>query len=475
MGKRSKLLMIGLVLVFALLVADYAGGQDDQSAGSPTLISETETPSDLIQQAQVLLTQAQELLKQPNPPPAPPPPPEPPPPPPPAEPPPPPPPAPELGTSLPPRMPESSGPTVTVGVGGSVANAVNTASSGTTILVRGGNYGVTSILHRHFLPTNPVTIQSYPGEQARFVGQSAFTNALYLQDMQGVRLRNITASARTNINIKIDNSHDIELDQVMSRDSGRDGTTANGGQGLLIVGYSDPANDFCRSENVQVWNSTFTNNGGTSTGYSGSENHDHAIYAGGSLSTGNTATCGGLVGYVIANDLFFDSPAGFTVQIGGAAREGIITNNTFYNVTTSAAVSGSQIVVWSPKYNGFGTQNNRITNNIFVKQNGHAIDASLGWNPPGNVVVNNIAYQFKSPAYYPVYGAFTAGFTVGANLPDADPGFVSPTGTFGNLTGRDFHLQAGSPAREKSDPAYTPPFDAEGFAREPAAALGAYR
>jgi hypothetical protein len=400
--------------------------------------------------------------------------------------PPPPPPPPNLGGSLPARMPESSGNTwvAAFGASGSTCSAASPcslstawgskATSGDTINLRGGTYsGVFILGNKTFSTANPVTIQSYPSETATFTGTGSFgTNAFNLEYSTGVRVRNITFAARKNTNVKVTNAKHIEFDKILSRDSGRDGVSVGqGGMGLLVVGNASETG--LRSEDVQVWNSIFTNNGGQSTGSAGSENHDHAIYLGGGQATGNTATAGGCVGFVIANDLFFDSPAGYTVQLGGAARDGVVTNNTFYNVTTSAAVSGSQIVVWSPNYGGYGTQNVRITNNIFSKQNGHAVDTSLGWNPPGNLVVNNLAWIFETPAYYPIYGSYT-GFTVGTNLPAADPLFVAPTGTFGSLTGRNFHLQSGSPALGQSDPAFTPPFDLDDNARPVAPALGAF-
>ena len=130
-----------------------------------------------------------------------------------------------LGTKLPPRMPESSATkTLYVSPTGSDSNAgtlvapyhtlgkaLLAASSGTVCC---GSYGTTQITGRRFDPADPVTVRSYPGERAVFVGQSIYTNAFYLGDCQGIRLRDLTFDAPYDTNIKFDTSQHIELDKV---------------------------------------------------------------------------------------------------------------------------------------------------------------------------------------------------------------------------------------------------------------------
>jgi hypothetical protein len=62
-----------------------------------------------------------------------------------------------------------------------------------------------------------------------------------------------------------------------------------------------------------------------------------------------------------------------------------------------------------------------------------------------------------SPDYLGSYGR-VACFTPGQNLATMNPLYV-------NRSGGDYHLQAGSPARNAGDPAYTPPLDADGNPR----------
>jgi hypothetical protein len=386
-----------------------------------------------------------------------------------------------LGTSLPARMPESSGSrSLYVSTGGSDANAgtlaapvatlskaFSLAQDGAIIYIRGGNYGVQIVTNRDFSALNPVTLESYPGERATFVGQAAYNNAVLFQGDSGIRIRDVTFAARTNINLKIDRSQHIEIDHIVSRDSGRDCTSdfpACSGMGLLVVG-GDPGFTPTYNEDIQVWNSVFTNNGGIGTGtWASAAAHDHAIYlCGGSGQT--TGLEDGCRSFVIANNLIFDSPTGFAIQLGQSARNGYVVNNTIENSTTGDPPACA-LVVWGQ--GSWADQNILITNNIFSTVTGtssNAVCASLGGkNLIANVVRNNLAFGVSGKAYDPTYGSYT-GFTVGTNLPNADPLYVDRSGTYGVLGTKDFHLQAGSPALGKGDPAYTPPRDANGTPR----------
>lgn len=389
-----------------------------------------------------------------------------------------------LGSSLPARMPESSGSrSIYVSTGGSDSNAGTLAApvatlgkafalaqDGAIIYVRGGNYGVQMVVNRDFSPLNPVTLQSYPGERATFVGQTAFNNAVLFQGDSGIRIRNVIFAARTNINLKIHESQHIEVDHVISRDSGRGCTTdfpSCSGMGLL-AGGGDPAYSPSYIDDLQIWNSVFTNNGGTGVA---AQNHDHAIYlcGGSGASTGAEDGCRS---FVIANNLIADSPTGYPIQIGQSARNGYIVNNTIDNTTTPSQFCA--IVVW-----GTGTwadSNDLIANNLITNVAGsgsNAVCASLGKNLTGNVVRNNLAWGVNGTAYDPAYGSYM-GFVAGSNLPNADPKYVDTVGIFSDLSTKDFHLQASSPALGKSDPSYTPPLDNDGNARPAAPALGAF-
>jgi hypothetical protein len=191
-------------------------------------------------------------------------------------------------------------------------------------------------------------------------------------------------------------------------------------------------------------------------------NHDHAIYmcGGSGASTGLEDGCRS---FVIANNLLFDGPDGYVIQLGQSARNGFIVNNTIDN-STAGSTPACAVILW-----GTGTwkdANDLFTNNIITNVAGSASNAicTSGGNLVGNLVRNNLAYGVNGTAYEPVWGSYV-GFTVGTNLPNADPLYVDRSGTYGVLSTKDFHLQAGSPALGKGDSAYTPPTDAYGTPR----------
>jgi hypothetical protein len=420
-----------------------------------------------------------------------------------ASPPPPPPPPPPsgLGSGLSARMPESSGAkTLVVSPAGSGTSCtVSTpcafneawalAASGTVIQLRGnaGTYaGNLMIMNRDYSSTNPVTLTTYPGDpQATFVGTTTHPQEVFdFAGDSGIRIRNVSLAPPWNSGFKIEESQHVELDHVLVHNSGSSCPstaifTQCGGGGVLVSG-GDPTYSPSYSADVQIWNSVFVNNGGTSTDATvgccnSSSRHDHALYLGAGGAPTNT-TEGGFRSMVVANNLIYDSRPGYPVQIGGEGRNLIFTNNTIYN--TSNADVGCGIVFWAE--GNWPDQNNLIVNNIVstIPTSGAsstgAVCSVTAKSGLTNYVRNNLAYGVPSPAYDPRWGStnpitFFCGTSSsdscpGKNQPNADPLFVNGGGTYGSMS-KDFHLQSGSPALGKGDPAYTPPTDASGAAR----------
>ena len=395
-----------------------------------------------------------------------------------------------LGTSLPARMPESVGPIVTVAAGGSVANAVNAASSGTTIQLHGGNYGLTSVSHKWFSETNPVTITSYPGERAVFVGTTAYANALDFEDVSGIRFRGITVDAPYDTGLKLEDAQNVEIDGIIARNTGTLSSTLAGGQGILVGG--GPASGYTNSisKNVQILNSDIYNVGSLATA-SNALREVHGIYMC-SAHNATWPTPTGCDGFVVANNTIHANWAGYGIQLGSGAMNGFVVNNTIdHTGFNSAGVDkgsgtesgGCGIIVWSSQNNIGRTKNDVIANNIFANGVANAVcsSANTADDVLNNVVKNNLAYNNGlhctgtgcTITYNPLYGThtlFNCGATPcpGENLPNGNPLFVTP-GAMGN-----YHLQVGSPALGKSLPAFTPPFDKDGVARPSAPALGAF-
>src|SRR5436190_5767155 len=320
-----------------------------------------------------------------------------------------------LSTALPPRLPESSGTqTLVVSPAGSVTSscalstpcsfdrAWSLASSGTVIQLRGnaGTYSRNFLISgRSYSSSNPVTMTTYRGDPiATFVGtsvkpQQAFTVA----GDQGIRFRNIKVFAPLNGGIKVEESWHIELDKLQIIGNGASCPSTStftqcGGTGVY-VGGGNPGFFTAYSDDVQIWNSVFANNGGTSTYASvgccnSSTNHDHAMYLGGGSSTTNET---GFRSMVVANNLIFDEHNGYPVQIGQSGRNLTFTNNTIDN--TSSTDAQCAIVLW-----GTGTwadSGDLFVNNIISNVAGsssNAVCSVVGKNLTGDHVRNNLAY-----------------------------------------------------------------------------------
>jgi pectate lyase len=414
-----------------------------------------------------------------------------------------------LGTSLPSRLPQSSGKGGTYYVDGSSGSDSNSGSAaapwrtidralksvpatGSKIEVAPGTYyasgtGYAFTFARSASIDDPITLEAQvPGTVTIANGNpSNWTIGAWIHDASGLRVRNITFHVLAAVGqgadeLLIENSNRIEIDHCTF--------LSTGSQGVIVRGGDSNA----AAEDVWIVNNTFrpdagdptaqgTGNAWSPSDYFGSAG-SHWIYAGQHGSDASADLASGSERLVIANNVFTGSTAGDDIQLGPQARNGYVVNNTFYGnhamqlLGSSARYVGNAVSLYSDG-SPYATGNNLVANNIFVDIDGHAVYGCCSSPQTGNVVQGNLSYGLRngsgwqgptSQDYLSWYeSSSTTLFSTGAgNRPNANPLLASP-GSY------DFHLQAGSPAIGAAMPAYTPPTDMAGNPRPAAPDLGA--
>lgn len=376
-----------------------------------------------------------------------------------------------LGTSLPTRLGQSTGQSFYVdGVSGSDSNPGTIAApwktitkawqtvplAGSTIYVRAGTYAYQiNLTNRLATATSPVTVRAYPGERVVLTGSgTGGYPALFVARASGVRIEGFVVSDPVGDGIRVDGAADVEI--VGNT------ITHNGMQGVMVGGSATSGQTY--STNVQIWANRFYGNGGY---WPGGDPYaalgTHSIYYGNTPSN-TDGIQHGAVGGVIADNLFYDQPNGYHVQVGSQNNGLIITNNSFYNAYQPDTRAGNAIQIYGES-NQFATKNVLVVNNIISTDANHGVYGS-GPSMPSNVVRNNLAWKNPLGDFVAQYGTSTL-FTLGpGNVAGIDPKFVSASAD-------DFHLASGSAAIGRADPAYAPPTDFDGRARSSAPDLGA--
>jgi Right handed beta helix region/Protein of unknown function (DUF1565) len=368
-----------------------------------------------------------------------------------------------LGTSLPPRLGQSTGGQYYVdGQSGSDSNAGTLAAPwrtitkawnavpfGSTINVRAGTYSTQTYLSgRSASAANPITIRAYPGETVILRNDSSAGAAVYIDRSSGVRIQGFRITNPSSDGIKVLNSSDIELVS--------NSVYGNGNQGIIVGGGGSTAPTY--SKNVQLWSNRIYSNGALSY-----TPFQHGVYYG-ATGSNTDGIQHGAVGGVIANNVFYDQPTGFHIQVGSQVDGVIITNNTFTTASNTSDANLGNAIQFYGEGNQFAPKNVLVVNNA-IAFNAHRGVHGAGPSMPSNVVRNNLAYENPMGDFVPVWGSSTV-FTLGANMTGADPRFV-------DRGAKDFHPRADSPLVGRADPAYAPSVDATGAARSGAPDLGA--
>jgi hypothetical protein len=332
--------------------------------------------------------------------------------------------------------------------------------SGSVVLVRAGTYVGMVEYHRRGDSRKPVTLRAYPGERVLLTAPpNSNTHAVWVGGASAFRLRGFEITSPTsNIGVMVENSEDIEIVGCDVHHTGRSGVLVTG------TGSKQPAGN----RNIQIWNSRFHDNGGNAQlENAGNRIGGHSVYWGG-IGSNTDGIDHTTYGGVIANNLFYDQPYGYQLQIGSEASGLVVTNNTFVSATHPSP-GGSAIVLYSETQSAqYVTRNVLIVNNIIAYAANRGVFGSGGGGLMAtNVVHNNLAYGNAKGNFLAYFGSVdNVLFQLKENLTGRKPLFVAPTL-------RDFRLQSRSPAIGKASPEYAPPVDFAGHPRIGAPDLGA--
>ena len=338
-------------------------------------------------------------------------------------------PPPTIGASLPATLAASTGATFYVSTTGSDSNpgsaeapwrtvqkALDTLGPGERALVRSGTYSEDLFMSRAGTAQDPITVTAYPGETAvlRPAATSGDTYAIIFSEaayvrLQGFLIEGSTGTSAANVYVT-GSSHHIEIagnEIRYGQDQGfyADATTSH----VYLLGNIVHSNGLTRVEG---------------------QHQNHGIYIKGAHD-------------LIANNIIYNHPYGFGLQLWGANHDTVVIDNTIVG-------SGhSSIIVGGP---GAGVYNITITNNVLHGGSwGVQMDTTC---PTGPITIErNLMHAYKEGAIESGCGAVSAAGNI-----LADPGFV-------DYAARDLRLEAGSPGLEVAVAEWSAPRDIEDHSR----------
>lgn len=342
-------------------------------------------------------------------------------------------PLPTFGTSLPARIPLSTGTNFYVSTTGSdaasgaigtpwrtIQHAIDTVpANGSIINVRQGTYSEGEIgVNRTGNASNPITIQSFPGETAtvsggRFLTYTDAGNASY------VRIQNLNITGGSD-GWKIEYGHHMEINNCV--------ISGQANMGVLLGGGATQTTD------VQVWNCRISGIGD----FNPTANQDHGIY------TTNVDRV------VVANCLIYDIVSGFGIQIYPETHNSFFVNCTIDDIGTS---DGCPIIIGSDLGAAF-VNNNRIHGCVLTNSTtGHgAISPFIALQ--SNQASDCIAFNTSSG--FPAMSGITYTNCSAATNPQ-----------YLDAGSRDYRIGPSSPAINKAvaRPQFTPALDINGTPR----------
>jgi hypothetical protein len=301
-----------------------------------------------------------------------------------------------------------------------IQRALTRLKSGQTALVRAGTYSEDLRMRRSGTATAPITLATYPGETVVLHAASTSGNTYPVQitgsyfRLHGFVIEKALGTSDANVYLWGGANH-IELSSNEIR-YGQD-------QGV----FADNTTSYLQFLNNRIHDNGWNHVQG--------QHQSHSIY----LEGGND---------LVANNLIYNHPFGFGLQIYPANHDTIVVDNTI------AASAHSSIVVGGRG----GVYDITIRNNILYPSGGtyggnYGVEMGSSC-PTGPVYIDtNVIYGY---AVTPIQGGCSK---------VVDGGNVLSDPLFANYAGRDLHLQSGSPAIDAALADWSEATDADGSSR----------
>ena len=289
-----------------------------------------------------------------------------------------------------------------------IQKAADTLAPGQRVLVRAGVYRENVQLRRSGTAARPITIESYPGQRP-VVQHERYPfeiDAAYYR-IRGFVIQRARGTSSTNVYFE-SGAHHVELAGNEIRFSQDQGV------------YSEE-----ETHHLHVLGNRIHDNG---LGHVPGQHQSHGLYF-------------QWRDHVAANNVIYNHPYGFGIQVYDQNSRSILVNNTIVGAAHSGIVVGGS----------GGVANITIRNNILAFNARYGVQTDSDC-PTGPVAIDsNVIFGNRSGAVQRGCGRLV----VGANV-SADPRFVSR---------RDFRLRRGSPAIDRGRADYSPRTDIAGRRR----------
>ena len=311
---------------------------------------------------------------------------------------------------------------------GTIQHALDTLAPGEQVLVAGGTYAEDLDMSRSGTAEAPITIAAQTGETVvlepasesgdtyaiRFSGDASYAR------LQGFVIEGADGTSSTNVYFE-GNAHDLELSDNEIRFSQDQGV------------FSERT-----TSNLQIIGNRIHDNG---RDHLPGQHQSHGMYIEGS-------------GHLLANNVIYDHPEGFGIQLYPALEDTTVVNNTIVRSGHSGIVMGGDDGV-----SGLVVRNNIVVSNADY---GISMDDAC---PTDSIVDTNLASDNDGGG---VEGGCEGVDTSGKNFA-ANPMFV-------DAERNQFELQAESPAADRARAPWAPFTDLRGVPRPAGAGadIGAY-